>query len=215
MQPRDTLITIAGELERMTQSPSIKTIRAIALAVLAGGGVAASTITSPRSVLAAETAVAPEKNPPGDIPDSQVFVVYASPLGFSIKVPEGWARRDGVNGAVFSDKYNQIWIEAGTAGAAPTKASVTQNEAATLLKTGRAVVIRTVTDVTLPAGPAVRIAYTSNSEPNAVTGKQIRQENERYLFFKAGKLVSLDLAAPLGADNADQWKLMTDSFRWK
>ena len=199
----------------MTRTSSIKTIRATALAVLIGGGGAMAAIPSSVPVLAAETAVAPEKNPPGDIPDSQVFIMYTSPLGFSIKVPEGWARRDGVNGAVFSDKYNQIWIEAGTVGAAPTKASVTQNEAATLLKTGRAVVIKTVTDVKLPAGPAVRIAYTSNSEPNAVTGKQIREENERYLYFKAGKLVSLDLSAPLGADNVDQWKLMADSFRWR
>jgi hypothetical protein len=40
-----------------------------------------------------EHPIAPEKNPPGDIPDNQVFVEYRSPLGFAIKVPEGWARR--------------------------------------------------------------------------------------------------------------------------
>ena len=37
----------------------------------------------------AEKPVAPEKNPPGDIPDNQVFIDYGSPLGFKIKVPEG------------------------------------------------------------------------------------------------------------------------------
>jgi hypothetical protein len=45
--------------------------------------------------IAQEKALAPEKNPPGDIPDSQVFVVYRLPQGLSLKVPEGWARKDG------------------------------------------------------------------------------------------------------------------------
>src|SRR4051794_38360140 len=56
------------------------------------------------SAIAAEKAVAPEHNPPGDIPDTQVFVTYASPLGFTIKVPEGWSRKDDAQSAVFSDK---------------------------------------------------------------------------------------------------------------
>ena len=30
-----------------------------------------------------------EKNPPGDIPDNQVFITYQSPHGFSVKVPVG------------------------------------------------------------------------------------------------------------------------------
>src|SRR3954470_10175370 len=48
--------------------------------------------------LARETAIAPEKNPPGDIPDNQVFVPYRSPLGSSIKVPEGWSRVERADG---------------------------------------------------------------------------------------------------------------------
>jgi len=31
----------------------------------------------------AQKRIAPEKNPPGDIPDDQVFIEYRSPLGFS------------------------------------------------------------------------------------------------------------------------------------
>jgi len=35
------------------------------------------------SVLATnDQAVTPEKNPPGDIPDTQAFVIYGSPAGF-------------------------------------------------------------------------------------------------------------------------------------
>lgn len=47
--------------------------------------------------------LATEKNPPGDIPDNQAFVDYTSPLSFSIKVPEGWARREQASNVVFSD----------------------------------------------------------------------------------------------------------------
>jgi len=46
-----------------------------------------------------------------------------------------------------------------------------------------------------------------------VTGKQIRLEDVRFLYFKAGKLVTLDMAAPFGADNVDQWNLMANSVR--
>ena len=51
-----------------------------------------------------EQPLKPERNPPGDIPDNQVFIDYVSPLGFSLKVPEGWARRDTPDGASFADK---------------------------------------------------------------------------------------------------------------
>ena len=35
----------------------------------------------------------PEVNPAGDIPDNQAYVAYAPPgAGYSVKVPEGWAR---------------------------------------------------------------------------------------------------------------------------
>jgi hypothetical protein len=71
-----------------------------------------------------------------------------------------------------------------------------------------------VQSVQLPIGPAVLITYTSNSDPNSVTGKQVRLENNRYLFFKNGKLATLTLSAPAGADNVDQWARIAHSFRW-
>jgi len=68
--------------------------------------------------------------------------------------------------------------------------------------------------VQLHGKPAVLMVYTSNSDPDPVTGKQVRLENNAYLFFKNGKLATLRLWAPLGADNVDQWKLISRSFRW-
>ncbi len=162
--------------------------------------------------MAAEQAAAPEKNPPGDIPDSQVFVTFKSPAGFSVKVPEGWARTERKNGARFADKFNTVDIDISAAAALPTVASVKSGQAVELAKIGRAVKIRAIKNVKLPAGAAVLIVYDSNSEPNQVTNKQLRLESNRYLVFRNGKLATLDLSAPLGADNVDQWKLIARSF---
>ncbi len=166
------------------------------------------------SAQAAEKPVAQEKNPPGDIPDSQVFVAYHSPLGFSLKVPEGWARTDRSDGATFADKYNTIDVAVGSAAAAPTSASVTKREAVDLVRTGRAVTIQAVKGVKLRSGPAILIEYASNSEPNPVTNKRLRLENHRYLIQRGGKRATINLSAPLGADNADQWRLISNSFQW-
>ncbi|WP_051710505.1 hypothetical protein [Andreprevotia chitinilytica] len=179
------------------------------LAALIG---AASIAVPP--VQAAEQAAPAEKNPPGDIPDSQVFVTYKSPLGFSLKVPEGWARTDRPDGVGFADKFNLIDLAVSPAASAPTVASVTANEAAALAKTGRAVKITAIKSVKRQAGTAILIAYTSNSAPNPVTSKQLRLEHHRYLFYHGGKVATLDMSAPLGADNADQWLLMANAFRW-
>ncbi|BCG77383.1 hypothetical protein [Mesorhizobium sp. 113-3-3] len=188
-----------------------------ALAVMASLGTAAALVPVlgilPAS--AAEKPVQPEKNPPGDIPDSQVFIDYTSPQGFALKVPEGWARSDRADGASFVDKLDGVVVSVSRADAAPTVDSAKADYVAKLEAAGRAVRVSAVKQVKLPAGTAIRIVYTSNSEPNAVTNRQVRLENERYLYFKDGKLVALDLYAPKGADNVDQWQLMSNSFRWK
>ena len=183
----------------------------VALVVLAGNAV---LIPVPVAT-AQEQPITPEVNPPGDIPDSQVFVTYASPAGFAIKVPEGWAMTERPDGARFGDKYDSIDISVAPAASAPTPERVRKEEAVILAKNGRAIRISAVRQVTLPAGLAVLIVYTSNSEPNAVTDKQIRLENNRYLFYREGREAALSLSAPAGADNADQWQLMAKSFRWK
>ena len=163
----------------------------------------------------AEKPAAPEKNPPGDIPDNQVFIEYRSPLGFKIKVPEGWARRESSDGVTFNDKNNTIALLMSQRSDPVTVANVKQQDVSELEKTGIAVRVTTVKSVKLPAGSAVVISYSSNSEPNPVTEKAIREENERYFFWQNGKQVTLTLSSPYGADNADQWNLMSKSFRWQ
>ena len=188
--------------------------KTLLLLVLALAGVASVAPLSSR-VLAAEQAVAPEKNPPGDIPDSQVFVDYRSKLGFSIKAPEGWSRNERTDGVHFADKFGALDVSIMTSAAALTVETVKTNEAAALEKSARAVKITAVRSVKLASGPGILIKYTSNSEPNAVTNRQIRLEHDRYLLTTSGRLATIDLSAPDGADNVDQWTLMSGSFRWQ
>ncbi|QND57617.1 hypothetical protein [Mesorhizobium huakuii] len=188
---------------------------ALAVAACLGTTAVMVSVLGSLPALAAEKPVQPEKNPPGDIPDSQVFIDYTSPQGFALKVPEGWARSDRADGASFVDKLDGVVVSVSKADAAPTVDSAKADYVAKLQASGRAVQVSAVKQVKLPAGTAIRIVYTSNSEPNAVTNRQVRLENERYLYFKDGKLVALELYAPKGADNVDQWQLMSSSFRWK
>jgi hypothetical protein len=188
-------------------------LAAVSLAAVLVASVALGPVFA-TPLLAQETMVAPEKNPPGDIPDDQVFITYKSPQGFTLKVPEGWARKETSEGVSFADKYGRIEVTVTSSSSTPTASSARLSEAADLEKNGRVVKISSIKEVKLATGPAVRIVYTSNSDPNPVTNKQIRLENERYLIARGAKLATLTLSAPAGADNADQWKLMSDSFRW-
>jgi hypothetical protein len=192
-------------------SPHPKVFRTLAVAMLALG---AMEPWSALPALAAERPVAPEHNPPGDIPDSQVFIDYAG-QGFTMKVPEGWSRKDTASGATFSDKYNVIDVSAAPAAGPPNVDSVRAQEAPAINAANRAAAVKKITEVKLDGGTAIRIDYQSNSEPNAVTGKKIRLDRVRYLYFKAGNLVTLDMAAPAGADNVDQWLLMANSVTLK
>ncbi|PDT01695.1 hypothetical protein CO666_23710 [Rhizobium chutanense] len=190
----------------MTVRHRISTALAVLLTVSAGA--------FPPAV-AQEKLVAPETNPPGDIPDNQVFVIYTSPDGFDLKVPEGWSRTEIDHGVRFSDKYDEIDVTLGTASAAPTASSAKAHEISDLKTAAHDVKVTAVKDVKLAAGPAVRISYLSSSTPNPVANKLIRLEHERFILFKNGKTVTLDLAAPAGADNVDQWQLISNSLQWK
>ena len=166
-------------------------------------------------IASTETAVAPEVNPPGDIPDSQAFVKYTNTAGaYQLEVPEGWARAETGGNVTFISKLDGVSVTVAPASATPTAASARANEAKLIQSQGRAVTIAGVSEVTLPGGKAVQIKYTSNSEPNSVTNKRVRLENVAYIFYRNGKEVTLTMWAPQGADNVDQWNRMANSFRW-
>src|SRR6516225_1344075 len=157
------------------------------------------------------SAMAAEKNPPGDIPDDQVFVPYTSSAsGYSLKVPEGWARSEKGSDVQFVDKFDGIAVVVDAAATALT----TKDVVAKLGKAEKGFKVIRTNDIRLPSGPALFVKYESDSEVNPVTNKRVRLEDEAYAFYKNGKIAILILWAPVGADNADQWKLISESFRW-
>jgi len=176
-------------------------------------GAPGSTATSPASPTPASGA--PEVNAAGDIPDTQAFVAYTPAAGgFSVKVPEGWARTDGPPGVTFTDKFNSVGVTTVDAPTAPTVASAQAalpaiRSAVSNYEAGK------VSAVTRTAGPGVLVTYRADSAVNAVTGKVIRLDVERYEFWKAGKQVVLTLSSPQGSDNVDPWRTVTDSLRWQ
>ena len=69
-----------------------------------------------------------------------------------------------------------------------------------------------VKSVKLPAGAAVEIDYTSNSEPDSAT-TAVRLHDTAYLFFKNGTVGWLTWWAPQGAD-VSALNRTAKSFKW-
>jgi len=202
--------------------------RALAAAVVAGlallagacgtgagnpyGGSTATTASPP----SAASPNAPEVNPAGDIPDNQVFVPYRPPgARFTFKVPEGWARVQRGGTVTFTDKLNTIRMETRPAPAAPTVASARQAELPAIRSAGRRYEPGEVTRVRRPAGGVVLVTYKADAPADPVTGKVVHDAVERYEYWRGGTEAILTLAGPVGADNVDPWRIVTDSFRWR
>jgi len=159
---------------------------------------------------------ATESNPAGDIPDAQAFVTYAAPNStFTVQVPEGWARTGSGRAVVFTDKYNSIRIETVTRSSAPTVNSAQTTELPAIRVSAHGFSPGKVQTAQRKAGPAILITYRADSEPNPVTGKVAVEAVERYEFWKNSKEVVLTLSAPVGSDNVDPWRRVTDSFSWQ
>jgi hypothetical protein len=172
----------------------------------------AGTSTSTSS---AQSSPAVEINPAGDIPDNQAYVAYTVPSGaFSVRIPEGWARAVSGGTVSFTDHYNSIRLETVAASTAPTVDSARQTELPAIRQQASGVSNEAVGSVTRTAGTAVLITYQSTSAPNPVTGKVARLAVERYELWRGGTEAILTLSAPVGSDNVDPWKTVTDGFRW-
>jgi hypothetical protein len=147
----------------------------------------------------------------GDIPDNQAFVVFGdAAAGYSMKYPEGWAQSGSGKRVVIRDKNNIIRIVV-QPGALPTPAAVTRELAA--LPGTRAE--SPPKPFKLPSGPAVKVVYSTESAPNAVTGKRVKLVVDRYYLAHAGNVAIVDLGTPQGVDNVDAYRLMIESFRWR
>jgi hypothetical protein len=180
---------------------------------LARGSSAPSTSSSAPAVKS-ESPVPVESNPPGDIPDNLAFVRYTDQKGaYTFTHPEGWARTGSGTRVRFTDKLNGVSVESTAATQAPTVASAKTHDEARLRASVPAFELRKLSPVTLPGGRGVHIVFRRNSAPDAVTGRVFRDEVEEYAVFSNGRLVRMDLYGPVGADNVDAYRTMSQSLR--
>jgi hypothetical protein len=115
----------------------------------------------------------------------------------------------------FTDKFNSIRVQVTVTPATPTIASAQSTDVASLAAAATCFTPGKVGTVTRHAGSAILITYQADSPADPVTGKVVRQDVERYEFWRAGKLAVITLASPKGSDNVDPWRKVTDSFTWK
>ncbi len=174
-----------------------------------GGASQGATSTSQRGTGAHAT----ESNPPGDIPDTVAYVDYKSADGTVQFVhPEGWSSTKSSNGVAFTDKLNSVTVST-TSGPAPTVGSVKSTIVPKLGTPSSNVKVGNVTAVTLPAGPAIKVLWQTDSAPDPVTGKVYRNDVVTYVVGAKGFVARMDLAGPVGADNVDPYKKMSDSLK--
>jgi hypothetical protein len=149
----------------------------------------------------------------GDIPDNQNFLTFQNrPAGYSISYPEGWARSGSGDHVGFRDKSNTITIQ------------VSQGPAATPTSVDRQMKQMAGTDPCLSAGSAqsaavghnqaVKVTYTTKGAKSPVTGQRPKVTVDRYVYSKGGRVATVDLANPVGVDNVDAYRMISESFRW-
>ena len=193
-------------------SPSVTATASTSGPTTGGSTLAASPPVTPGGV--GQTAVPAEQNPPGDIPDNVAYVPYTNTGGkYSFTHPEGWAETTKGSSVTFTDKLNGVQGRPGTLTAAPTADSAKQQDVPALRRSQAAFELRGVTAVTEPGGSGVRIVYRRNSAPDPVTGRQYRDEVERYELVSHGREVIIELYGPVGSDNVDAYKTMITSLK--
>ncbi|MET7987682.1 hypothetical protein [Streptomyces sp. NPDC005281] len=211
-----------GRLARAFTAVGV-TVAVAAIAGCSGSGAQGSAPTGSaagRGGGAQAAAPAPtESNPPGDIPDNQVYVPYRPTggafTGFTVKVPEGWARTVQGDTTVFTDKLNSITITPVPATVVPTTGSVTTTVVPKLRARTSKFAAPKVSEVNRHAGRVVLLTYQGDSAKDPVTGKVVRDGFERYAYYRSGHGVDLTLSGPVNADNVDPWRIVSDSVTWR
>jgi hypothetical protein len=208
------LIALAGSLTACGSSSSSSTSSSTnTAATTAAQGVTSAAKPACGSSSASAGASEAASTATGDIPDNQQFLTFRNrPGGYSISYPEGWARSGNGNAVTFQDKSNTITIKVAQ-GSKPTTASVAaqlKQESASdpCLSAG--------TPQATTAGPnqVIKVTYRTEGQKSPVTGQRPTISVDRYVYFKGGKVATVDLATPVGVDNVDAYRMISESFRW-
>ncbi len=181
-----------------------------------GSGSTASADRSTAGTSAADGSQAPvpvESNPPGDIPDDVAFVRYSNPVaGYSFTHPEGWAQLENGSAVTFTDKLNGIQADTAGLPSALDEATVRSQELPALQAAQPAFQLVSVSPVALPAGSGFQVVYQRNSDPDPVTGRRVRDEVQEFLISDGASALRLSLVGPVGADNVDAYRTISQSL---
>lgn len=183
-----------------TTAPSTTTANTNSSSTSTSAGPAASALQAEANSITA-----------GDIPDNQVFLSFHdAAAGYSMKYPEGWAQQGNGASVTFRDKNNIVRVIVASA-AAPTVSGVRSE----LARLSGVHVQSGPEPITVSGARVLKGVYTTESAPNAVTGKRVILVTDRYYLSHAGKEAIVDLGTPQGVDNVDAYRMMIESFRWK
>ncbi|HSR95066.1 MAG TPA: hypothetical protein VLK56_09395 [Solirubrobacterales bacterium] len=150
----------------------------------------------------------------GDIPDNQVFLTYDNrAAGYSIRYPEGWARRGSASEVTFQDRANIIHVVVAK-GPPPTSAEAAAG-LARLKRSDQSVSAGAARALTIGGAPVIKLTYTRLSAPDPVTGKRLPLTIDRYEYAHGGKVAIVDLGTPKGVDNVDAYRMISETFRWR
>ena len=100
-----------------------------------------------------------------------------------MKYPEGWAQQRLRHDASPSATRTTSSASSSATGAAPTSASVRADMASCKVRTSQS----GPQTMTITGAPAVKVVYTTESAPNAVTGKRVTLVVDRYYLGQGGR----------------------------
>lgn len=174
------------------------------------GSSSGASSTSAADALSAEA----KSKATGDIPDNQVFLVFANQAaGYSIKYPEGWTQHGSGDLVTFQNNNNLVRVIVTRAGA-PTPASVAA-QLETLKRSDPTLSFQSPQLVQLGSLSAIKARYSTQSAPNPVTGKRVTLLVDRYELARGGRRAVVDLGTQAGVDNIDAYRMMIKSFSWR
>jgi hypothetical protein len=152
-------------------------------------------------------------SPGGDIPDSAVYLRYTG-RGFSVEYVEGWLQTAATHGVTFSDKDSSVIVELRPHLDGDLSAYVQRIDLSRLAHTA-GFRREGLTRDSIGGYRTVRLTYRGRSQPDAVTGKTVALQVDRYYVQGPRALAVLTLATPLGVDNADGFRRIAHSFQFR
>ena len=167
----------------------------------------AATTTSGAGALQAEA----DATAAGDIPDNQVFLVFRDvPAGYSMKYPEGWVGAAGIGQQGLLPGQEQRHprgclcrrcVDAGKRAGRPARA-----------EGGAGAEPAAGDDALRPARVQGRVSDGERPEPG--NGQARHAVGRPLLRPEAGPARRARSRRPVGVDNVDAYRLISESFRW-